>query len=151
MKITSVYVERSFKIKDYKMRKIGFTAELSDQDKPLEVTRDLEMLIHQHHENMIAAGNGVAGLPSQTSMHVSPPAKPTPPNNHILSELPKELSDQLTATKQGNEWKISVNSYLKPQDFTRVKEYLTPRGGSYHMATANEHGYWTAPLKEGQA
>lgn len=120
MKITSVYVERSFKIKDYEMRKIGFNAELSEQDKPLEVTRDLEMLIHQHHENMIAAGNGVAGLPSQTSMHVSPSATPTPPKPQTPAAIANENQARREAAATANPlWEQMQSTTKGPWERTR--------------------------------
>jgi hypothetical protein len=55
MIVTTVNVERTFNLGNYESLKVGFSAILSETDKPLEATRDLEMLAQQHFENRQAS------------------------------------------------------------------------------------------------
>lgn len=89
LKITKARVERTFNLGNYESDKIAFEAELSEGEKPLEVTADLEMLCHQHMQNMKAhAGNGTAettstpktNTPSQTAPAPTPASNSQPRN-----------------------------------------------------------------------
>jgi hypothetical protein len=51
MKITNVYVERTFNLGNYESLKVGFEANICESDKPLEVTAELERMAFQHYEN----------------------------------------------------------------------------------------------------
>lgn len=64
---------------------------------------------------------------------------------HPLSGLPKELSDILEATREGNIWKIKNTTYIKPNDFKELCEIFKQQGGKWNPATNNEHGYWSIP------
>lgn len=94
MKITNCYVERTFNLGNYESLKIGFEAVLSESDKPLEVTADLEMLCHQHHENQIqkraATTPNATAKPSQTVTTTPTPQAPQKPQTPPLIWEPQK-------------------------------------------------------------
>lgn len=78
MKITNAYIERTFNLGNYESLKVGFDAVLSETDRPLDVTQDLEMLCHQHFENR---------------------NKPTPPKPEP-TKTPAQLANEATARRE---------------------------------------------------
>jgi hypothetical protein len=98
MKITNCYIERTYNLGNFESRKVGFEAILSDTDQPLEVTACLEMLAHQHHENMVQkVRDGTAitqtaaktGAPSQTVAAPNPHTPQKPQNPPLIWEPQK--------------------------------------------------------------
>jgi hypothetical protein len=86
MKIVKVHVERTFNLGDYNSRKAGLDADLSDGEQPLEAMRELEMLLHQHNENMLkpvttqTSSNVHTQAPAPTPKSAPQPKKETPSN-----------------------------------------------------------------------
>lgn len=75
MKIVKVHVERTFNLGDYNSRKAGLEAELTETERPLDVMLELEMLLHQHNENMLKTKFTAPDLPKPTPQ---PTAQPKP-------------------------------------------------------------------------
>jgi hypothetical protein len=50
MKTKECFIERTFNLGNYQSVKIGFTASIGEDEKPLEVAQDIEYLIHQHYQ-----------------------------------------------------------------------------------------------------
>lgn len=55
MKITNVYIERTFNLGNYESLKVGLEANICEGDIPLEVTAELERMVFQHYNNSVAA------------------------------------------------------------------------------------------------
>jgi len=88
VKITNAYIERTYNLGNYESLKVGFEAVLSEADKPLEVTRDLENLAHQHYENTKAGHKGTVA-PSQTVTQTAPVTSTLKPENTVKRETAK--------------------------------------------------------------
>jgi uncharacterized protein (UPF0248 family) len=145
LKITNVYVERTFNLGNYESSKIGFEAVLSESDKPLEVTADLEMLCHQHYENQIQKQNKEMAAtptanntkaPSQTTTaQAPPPAQPKPQDNDL--EYRTENGTVI----------ISMKHRLSNERFKEVMVKVKNDGGKYVLATNNTPGHREVPVK----
>jgi hypothetical protein len=91
MKVTQVHIERTFNLGQYESLKVGFEAELTESDKPLEVAADLEMLIHQHYENRHAKANA-ATTPT--------PAMAKPTQTTTTNKSPMQLANENQAKRE---------------------------------------------------
>lgn len=96
MKYTNVSVERTFNLGNYESTKVKFEVLLSDSDKPLEVTAELEMLCHQHYENQMQKKANTATTatpaPAKPAQTVTTTPQPTaqPPRVKTAAEMANE-------------------------------------------------------------
>lgn len=81
MKITNVYVERTFNLGNYESCKVGFEANVCEGDIPLEVTAELERMAFQHYEN------------TRNRKDVVPPQKQAPAEWKADKDQIKQLKD----------------------------------------------------------
>lgn len=76
MKVTNCYIERTYNLGNYESLKVGFEAVLNENDKPLEVSADLENLTFQHFQNKAGRGSAVSNVPTTFS-----PSAQSPPTS----------------------------------------------------------------------
>ena len=109
MKIVNAYIERTYNLGNYQSLKIGFEANLSETDKPLEVTRDLEMLIHQHYENTMQkeANKPAPETPSPFKQVPVPQKSPAQLANENTTKREQAAKDPAVCPKCGGQKKPS--------------------------------------------
>jgi replication factor A1 len=88
MKVTNVYIERTFNLGNYESLKVGFEASLSETDKPLEVTAALEDLAFQHYQNRT----------TKAPQTIPPTAPAKSPFTHV--KTPSEIANENTTKKR---------------------------------------------------
>lgn len=94
MQYKTVSVEHTFNVGNYESVKVRFEAELSEGERPLDVSADLEMLCHQHIQNMKLKAEGTATTPTvKPAPQVT--ANPTP------APLKEPVWEQMNATTLG--------------------------------------------------
>ena len=86
MKVTKVHVERTFNLGPYESLKVGFEADLAEDEKPLDASYELEFLTQTHFENR-------QKTKPQTPAPQAQPVKPAPPttktNSNVHTTCPK--------------------------------------------------------------
>lgn len=84
MHVVNCHVERTYNLGNYESLKVGFEAVLNEQDRPLDVSRDLELLCNQHFENRtkqtVVYGQGKQTIQKAVEVTAKPAPQPQTPN-----------------------------------------------------------------------
>ena len=86
MKITNVYIERTFNLGNYESLKVGLEANICEGDIPLEVTAELERMAFQHYNNSVAA----------KKQAVTPPPSPA----QTTAKTPAQIANENQARRE---------------------------------------------------
>jgi len=125
MKITNVYVERTFNLGNYESCKIGFEANICEGDIPLEVTAELERMAFQHYENTRKPQPKPAPAPAPTTAKTpaaianekqtqrEQAAKPNP-----APSIPQENICPQCGMKKQPQYPVCYNCHMKAQEQT---------------------------------
>lgn len=111
MKLTNASLERTYNLGNYESLRVGLEAQLSEQDNPLDVWKQLEDLAEMYLQTRLSKATSKA--------EVKPAAepKPQPQPQQIPNFNPKELMEHKYKGKKTSEGQYAEGSLFFGWDF----------------------------------